>query len=446
MNSSPGKNSYSQPLDVYGDPQRIAIIFNWFVGLMLLSLVAGSFILLSNHNIVEAIFVGLCTLPVLLSIYWLRRKKFEGVAVSLALIMISLLTLLAIRGEGVHNISLLGFPAILIVASLVIRKRTMVLLTLFSVGCAAWLVFGELSGAYTPKPLVHSVPGDFFSVSLILIATAVMVRLISEAMFRSNRRLQQELRERKEVERQREELIAELEAKNAELERFTYTVSHDLKSPLITINGFLGYLEQDAAAGNVQRLQDDSRRIREAVVKMQLLLNELLELSRIGHLMPPPQEVAFEDLVQDALATVRGRLDAGGVRVTVQPDLPTIYGDRQRLTEVLQNLIDNAAKFMGDQPEPQIEIGQCGEENGKPVFFVRDNGIGIDPKYHERVFGLFNKLDPSIEGTGVGLTLVKRIIETHGGRIWVESEAGKGATFYFTLAKPGASRQDVEER
>jgi signal transduction histidine kinase len=101
--------------------------------------------------------------------------------------------------------------------------------------------------------------------------------------------------------------------------------------------------------------------------------------------------------------------------------------------EVFQNLIDNAAKYMGNQLLPAIEIGQSGWDTEKHVFYVSDNGIGIDPEYHEQIFGLFNKLDPAVEGTGVGLALVKRIIEFHGGRIWVESEAGSGATFYFTL-------------
>jgi PAS domain S-box-containing protein len=248
-----------------------------------------------------------------------------------------------------------------------------------------------------------------------------------------------DITERKQAEEEREKILAELKRKNddlqttnAELERFTYTVSHDLKSPLITISGFLGYLEQDAAAGNLQRLREDRQRIQEAVLKMQRLLNELLELSRIGRLMNPPQMVAFADLVQEALTLVQGRLDAGRVCVVGQPDLPTVFVDRQRLVEVLQNLIDNAAKFMGDQPEPKIEIG-CDEQDGRSVFFVRDNGIGIAPRFHEQVFGLFNKLNPQVEGTGVGLALVKRIVEVHGGKIWVESELGKGATFLFTL-------------
>ena len=110
-----------------------------------------------------------------------------------------------------------------------------------------------------------------------------------------------------------------------------------------------------------------------------------------------------------------------------------VSGDRIRLVEVVQNLIDNAAKYSNPALRSRIEIGTTTDAQNAIVFYVRDNGIGIAPKYHENIFGLFNKLNATSEGTGIGLTLVKRIIEVHGGRIWVESEAGKGATFYFTL-------------
>lgn len=246
-----------------------------------------------------------------------------------------------------------------------------------------------------------------------------------------------DITERKHAETERERLIAELSAKNAELEQFTYTVSHDLKSPLVTINGFLGFLEQDAAAGNLERLKKDTQRINEAVQKMQRLLSELLELSRIGRMMNTPGMIPFNELVDDALAIVQGRLNECKVTVRTHPDLAVIHGDRPRLVEVLQNLIDNAAKYMGDQPDPCIEIGQRGKENGRLVFYVRDNGMGIAPEHHERIFGLFNKLDAQSEGTGIGLALVKRIIEFHGGRIWVEGEEGKGSTFLFTLSPAG---------
>ncbi|HEX2997180.1 MAG TPA: PAS domain S-box protein, partial [Anaerolineales bacterium] len=237
----------------------------------------------------------------------------------------------------------------------------------------------------------------------------------------------------KQAEAERERLIAELESKNAELERFTYTVSHDLKAPLITIRGFLGFVEQDAKAGNLERMKTDMQRISAATDKMQRLLDELLELSRVGRLINPPVNIAFGDLIRDALKLVEGRLRGKNVEIKIQDNLPVVFGDFQRLLEVLQNLIDNAVKFIGTQSKPIIEIGTQGEENRMPVFFVRDNGIGIAPEHHERVFGLFNKLNLGIEGTGVGLAIVKRIIEVHGGRIWVESEEGKGATFYFTL-------------
>ncbi|MGC9396142.1 MAG: substrate-binding domain-containing protein [Anaerolineae bacterium] len=246
--------------------------------------------------------------------------------------------------------------------------------------------------------------------------------------------LEQEISERKQAEEMQQILIAELEAKNTELERFTYTVSHDLKSPLITISGFTGFLEQDMLAGDLEQAREDMTHINTAVARMQRLLGELLELSRIGRLMNPPEEVPFADIAHEAIEMVRGRIEACGVEVVISSDLPTVHGDRARLVEVVQNLVDNACKFMGDQPQPRVEIG-ARQNDDETVFYVRDNGIGIDPQYHEKVFGLFDKLDPQSEGTGVGLALVKRIIETHGGRIWIESEVGVGSTFCFTLAE-----------
>ena len=238
---------------------------------------------------------------------------------------------------------------------------------------------------------------------------------------------------RKKVEAERESLIQELAAKNAELERFTYTVSHDLKSPLVTINGFLGYLEQDAATGNMERFKSDTQRIHDAVDKMQGMLNELLELSRIGRLVNEPETIPFGELAQSAMELVHGQTEAAGITIQLQPNLPAVYGDRRRLTEVLQNLLDNASKFIGDQATPRVEIGQRGREDGKAIFYVKDNGIGIEPDFHEHIFGLFNKLNSKADGTGIGLALVKRIVEIHGGRIWVESKLGAGATFLFTL-------------
>lgn len=170
---------------------------------------------------------------------------------------------------------------------------------------------------------------------------------------------------------------------------------------------------------------------------MEALLNDLLELSRIGRLMNPPEDVPFREIVSEAIDRLRGRLDKVNAIVEIQRDLPIVRGDRIRLVEVVQNLVDNAAKYAKPGLRAHIEIGVSGVNgNGYPVFYVRDNGIGIEPQYHERIFGLFNKLDIQSEGTGIGLSLVKRIVEIHHGHIWVESEKDKGATFRFSLPTP----------
>jgi len=255
----------------------------------------------------------------------------------------------------------------------------------------------------------------------------------------------QDITERKRIEMERERFISELEAKNAELERFTYTVSHDLEAPLITIQGFLPFVSKYAREGNFERLDADLGRISEAVKKMQRLLADLLDLSRIGRQVNPPQVVAFGDVVNDALQNVQGRLRQRNAQVVIVSGLPDVYGDRDRLVDVMQNLVDNAAKFMGDQPQPRIEIGSgpavlpdgMNIPPDQVLLWVRDNGMGIAAQHHEFIFGLFNKLNPHADGTGVGLALVKRIIESHQGRIWVDSAGDRqGTTFYFTLPLP----------
>lgn len=237
-----------------------------------------------------------------------------------------------------------------------------------------------------------------------------------------------------ELEEKVKERTCELEEKNAELERFNYTASHDLKSPLITIRGFLGLLEEDLAKGNAERVQSDMQKIYGATEKMQNLLADLLEFSRIGHVASQVSEVSLKEVAEEALSLVAGQIKAGGLRIDLSPALPVVWGDRTRLTEVYQNLIDNAVKYQGAQPDPYLAIG-VRSDGEDVVLYVRDNGMGIDPRYHDKVFGLFEQLSSSSHGTGIGLALVKRIVESHGGCIWVESQGlGQGTTFCWTLS------------
>ncbi len=235
----------------------------------------------------------------------------------------------------------------------------------------------------------------------------------------------------KQVEEERESLLKELEAKNEELEHFTYTVSHDLRSPLVTIQGFIGLLTMDLERDAKEKAENDLKYISNAAAKMDELLNATLELSRIGRIANPPEDVPFGDIVEGALQQTAGAITANNIEVSVVDAFPAVHVDRMRIEEVLVNLITNSIKYRGEQPHPKIEIGHRVEDE-ETVFFVKDNGIGLDKGQHEEVFELFYQVG-SGNGTGAGLAIVKRIIEVHEGRIWLESERDKGCTVCFTL-------------
>jgi light-regulated signal transduction histidine kinase (bacteriophytochrome) len=224
----------------------------------------------------------------------------------------------------------------------------------------------------------------------------------------------------------------ELERSNAELERFAYVASHDLQEPLRMVTSYTqllakrykGQLDTDADEF-IEFAVDGARR-------MQQLINDLLTYSRAGSQGGPLAPTESREVLQRALGNLRMAIEESGAVVS-SDQLPAVLADQSQLTQVLQNLIGNAIKFRGDAA-PRIEVSAT---NGGPnwTFAVRDNGIGIDPQYADRIFALFQRLHTRAEypGTGIGLTICKKIIERHGGRMWVESRPREGATFYFTL-------------
>jgi signal transduction histidine kinase len=313
-----------------------------------------------------------------------------------------------------HRASLVSLGAVAFAVTLGLGLLTAVLLsrTLARPLAEMSRAAGEIAAGNLDQPLTLDPPGELGDLARALNRMAGDLRAHEEAL-RAER--------------------ADLAAKNAELERYNYTVSHDLKSPLVTIRGFAGLAGTDLAAGRPERVRQDLGRIVAAADRMHRLLDELLELSRIGRVVHEPEDVPLGALVREAVEQVRGPLESRGVAVEIAADLPVVHVDRRRVLEVLQNLLENAAKFSDGGGSPRVEIG-VREDGGERVFYVRDSGRGIEPRFLERVFDLFEKLDPRVEGTGVGLALVRRIVEAHGGRVWAESEGpGRGATFCFTL-------------
>jgi signal transduction histidine kinase len=240
---------------------------------------------------------------------------------------------------------------------------------------------------------------------------------------------------RKEVaERKRAE--EELRRINEELKNFVHVVSHDLKTPITYIQGFSSTLLDKHKEG----LDDQGRmcleRIDASALRMERSVSDLLALSKVGKVVATFEDVSSLEIVRNVILSLQDRLKESDIELVVADNLPTIYCDGERMYQVFENLLVNAVKFTGGAKNPQIEIGY--EDRGDfHQFYVRDNGIGIDPQHHKRIFEMFHRLKviEDEEGTGLGLAIVDRIVNNHGGKVWVESEKGKGATFHFSLPK-----------
>ena len=240
--------------------------------------------------------------------------------------------------------------------------------------------------------------------------------------------------ERKRSQSQLERYAEELERSNRDFQQFAHVAAHELKSPLWSVS-----LACDVLADkHREQLDEDSRELLEgmsaAVRQMSQLINDLLEFARLGGLSKPPEPVDCNQALAQALELLKMQVEQSGAAVT-HDGLTTIWAEPTQIRQLLQNLVANAIKYRRDEEPPRIHV--AAQRVGREwVFSVRDNGLGIAPEYHHRIFGLFQRAHDRSKypGTGLGLAICKRIVEHHGGRIWVESQPGQGSTFYFTLS------------
>jgi len=228
------------------------------------------------------------------------------------------------------------------------------------------------------------------------------------------------------------ELLNELSRKAGELENFAHTLSHDLKTPLTAIGGYAQFLQSQLEKARFTEVEMCAQKISDISSRMEHRLDQLLKLACIGKTIEPVEEVDLRVLVEEALELFEAKLSHEQIAVEIKGPFPRVLGDRLRLLEALENLLDNAIKYIGEAPN-QITIG-CRQQGHGPVLFIQDNGIGLDDPDREDIFQLFRRLSQKKSGAGIGLSIVRRIIEAHGGRIWVESEGrGRGACFCFTM-------------
>lgn len=234
-------------------------------------------------------------------------------------------------------------------------------------------------------------------------------------------------------ERSRLRFVAQLSAKNEESQRIVYTVSHDLKTPIVSLLGYLEFIKDEISSGDDKQRDEDLNKMEQIIHNMQQMTNDLLNLSRISR-SGENTNVSTGDIIVKLLDEVEPQLREKAIRAHMEGRFPTVYAEKRKLEEAFRNLLSNAIKYIGNPPEPEIAIG-VRELKAEYRFFVRDNGIGIDPQDRVDIFKPFYSKSNSTVSSGIGLSIVKGFVEDMGGRVWVDSKRNQGSTFWFSLPK-----------
>jgi light-regulated signal transduction histidine kinase (bacteriophytochrome) len=293
------------------------------------------------------------------------------------------------------------------------------------IGTAVICVTGFV-GIVFGQPLLGVIYAGMGAVVALLTQKVTQRKREQEELRRTNETLEQRVLAR----------TAELDSTNKELEAFSYSVAHDLRAPLRHMDGFIRLLKKHSWASLDERNQRYLGIISDSARQMGLLIDDLLAFSRVGRAELQLLPVSLQQLVQEAMQELREETQGRNIAWKIS-QLPEVMADRSMMRLVMINLLANAVKFTGKRERAEIEVGASANEADGIVVFVRDNGVGFDMEYADKLFGVFQRLHPAeeYEGTGIGLANVQRIIHRHKGRTWARGEVDQGATFYFSLPK-----------